>query len=118
MSCEYRRMRTRLVVAAALSLVALAVAAPAPAGAHYREIGRDCGQIGFEEQTDFVAGDIHAYRVTCRTARRLVRRWTVAGDRTPLDFRCRRRTHDPDDGLAHSDVVCKRGTRRVSWAAF
>lgn len=111
-------MRTRAPVVLLAVAALLPAAAAAPAGAHYREIGRDCGQVGFEPNTDFAAGDIHASRVRCRTARRLVRRYTVAGDRTPLDFRCRSRTHDPDDGLAHSDVVCKRGTRRVSWAAF
>ena len=107
---------SRLAPAALAAALVLALFA-APAGAHYREIGRDCGHIGFTPNTDEVSSDIHASHTSCRTARRIVRRHK-AGDRTPLGYRCRTRTHDPDDGLAHSDVVCKRGARRVSWAAF
>ena len=107
---------SRLALAALAA--ALVFALPAvPAGAHYREIGRDCGEIPFTPQTDDVAGDIRASRTSCRTARRVVRVYT-AGDRTPLGYRCRARVHDPDNGLAHSDVLCRKGSRRVSWGDF
>lgn len=109
-----RLASTALLVA----ILALALGSAAvPAGAHYRETGRDCGEVPFTPRTDDVAGDIRASHTNCRTARRVVRSWR-AGDRTPLGYRCRRRVHDPDSGLAHSDVLCRKGSRRVTWGAF
>jgi hypothetical protein len=96
-----------------ISLLALVVA-PA-ASAHYPAKGKDCGSIQFEPQTDHGSSDIRAKRTSCRTARRIVRKWDK-GNKSPLGFTCRARSHD--EQLAHSDVKCTRGNRRVTFAAF
>ena len=98
-----------------LAVLALGLVTAMPASAHYT-VNR-CGSIGFTPQTDEGASDIRAHNMTCRAARRLVRAYHN-GDRTPLDFRCRSRGHDPADGLAHNDVICTRGVRRVTWGAY
>ncbi len=99
----------------AFSVLAFALCA-VPASAHYKPVGKNCGAIAFTPQTDEGASDIRAKRVKCRVARRMVRAYHD-GDVAPRDFTCRSRPHDPDDGLAHRDVVCRRGGKRVSWAA-
>jgi hypothetical protein len=87
----------------------------APAGsAHYPAKGKDCGSITFQPQTDHGAFGIYAKGTSCKKARRLVRRWE-AGDETPRNYTCRERLHD--EQLSHTDVKCKRGNRRVSFAA-
>ena len=107
----------RLLIPAAL--IALAVVPAAPASAHYDDVGKPCRAIMFEPNTDSGASDIYAKNVKCRTARRLVRAYRN-GDRSPLEFRCRGRAHDPTNGLGHRDVVCTRagGFRRVSFALY
>ena len=110
------RMTRLLILVAALALVLLAAV---PASAHYRAVGNDCGAIQFTPQTDDGADDIYAKNVKCRTARRIVRAYR-RGNRTPLEFRCRGRAHDPSNGLGHRDVVCTRagGFRRVSFGLY
>jgi hypothetical protein len=95
-----------------LALTALAVAVPA-AGAHYAP--RDCGSIRFQPQTDSGASAIHVTHVKCRTARAIVRAYH-RGNRSPRGFRCVSRSHVPAGGLAHTDVKCTRGERRVTFA--
>jgi hypothetical protein len=104
-------IRLSLVVPCCLALLLAA----APASAHYKPRGKDCGAIAFTPQTDEGASDIHAKNITCKRARRIVRIWHN-GDESPRDFTCRARDHDDPNGLAHQDVVCRRGERRVSWA--
>ena len=89
--------------------------AAAPASAHYRAVGKDCGAIAFTPQTDEGASDIYAKNTSCRKARRVVRAWH-RGDESPRRYTCRARDHDDPQGLAHQDVVCRRGNRRVSFA--
>lgn len=99
-----------------LAALALALVTAVPASAHYRSVGKHCGAIAFTPQTDEGASAIYAKRVKCRNARRIVRAYR-RGNESPLDFTCRSRRHDPEGGLAHTDVVCRRANRRVSWAA-
>jgi hypothetical protein len=106
---------TKLALLFAVLAVALVTAVPA--SAHYRSIGKHCGSIQFTPQSDDGASSIYAKNVKCRTARRIVRA-VRRGNASPLDFTCRSRGHDPRNGLAHSDVVCTRANRRVSWAAY
>jgi hypothetical protein len=95
-------------------LILAAVTAPS-ASAHYAPVGKHCGRIVFTPQSDDAASSIRAKRVTCRKARRLVRKFR-RGDRTPFRFRCRARQHNAN--LSHLDVKCTRGRKRVSWAAY
>jgi hypothetical protein len=104
---------TRLAIF--LCALGLGLVAAVPASAHYT-VNR-CGSIAFTPQTDEGASAIRAHNMTCRAARRLVRAYHD-GDRSPSGFTCRSRSHDPPDGLAHSDVICTRGVRRVTWAAY
>jgi hypothetical protein len=99
------------------AVLALALVTASPASAHYRPVGKDCGSIAFTPQTDEGASAIRAKNVKCSTARRIVRA-VRRGNNSPLDFTCRSRDHDPRRGLAHTDVVCTRANRRVSWAAY
>ncbi len=101
-----------MIRALLLSAGALAVVVPA-AGAHYAP--RDCGSIRFQAQTDSGASAIHATHVKCRTARAIVRAYH-RGNKSPRGFRCVSRNHDPAGGLAHTDVKCTRGERRVTFA--
>ena len=97
-------------------IVAFAVAA-APASAHYKPRGTDCGHIVFTPQTDEGSSEIRAKGTSCKTARKLVRAWH-RGNKSPLDFNCRSREHDHPSQLAHNDVLCTRGERRVTFAAY
>jgi hypothetical protein len=101
-----------IAITAALALLTLA---PAGASAHFAGKGKRCGAVVFTPNTDHGASAIRARGVTCRKARRMVRAYEN-GDKTPAGFTCRARPHDPDNGIAHSDVLCRRGTKRVSWA--
>ena len=104
-----------MIRALLLSLAVLALAVPA-AGAHYKPRGKSCGSVAFQDQTDCGASAIYAKSVKCRTARRMVREYHN-GDRSPRGFSCVRRSHDPTNGLAHTDVKCTRdGYRRVTFA--
>ena len=105
--------RLALLAICVFSLLAVA----SPASAHYRSVGKSCGSIQFTPQSDDGASSIYASRVTCHTARRIVRA-VRRGNESPLGFDCRGRGHDPRNGLAHNDVICTRGSRRVTWAAF
>ncbi len=101
-----------------LTALALLLVTAVPASAHYRGIGKRCGSIQFTPQTDDGASAIRAKRVTCRTARLIVRA-IRRGDENPRKFTCRDRAHDPRNGLGHSDVLCtRRDNRRVSFALY
>jgi hypothetical protein len=75
-------------------------------------IGRSCGKLGFEPNSDNVATGIRASRVACSTARKLVRAVYEETDR--FGFRCRSRTYQPI-GLPYVHWVCLKGKQRVRW---
>jgi hypothetical protein len=101
-----------------LVLAALVVTA-APAPGHYPARGEKCRKVVFTPQSDDVATNISKREMSCRTARRIVTIVRRKGDRTPLGFRCKFRSHDPYNGLAHFDAVCTNtGNRRVSWVQY
>jgi hypothetical protein len=106
----------RVVLTTGLVLALAAIAAPA-AMAHYPARGKACKPIQFQAQTDSGASGIYAKRVKCRTARRMVRAYHN-GDKSPRDFSWRSRAHDDPQGLAHRDVKCTRGERRVTFALY
>jgi hypothetical protein len=75
--------------------------------------------VVFTPQSDDVADSIFKREISCRRARRIVTIVRRRGDRTPLGFSCRFRSHDPRNGLGHMDAVCTNtGNRRVSWAQY
>src|ERR687898_394520 len=94
-------LRTMLV---ALAIFAAAVPA---ASAHYKRHGKACGSVVTTPNTDDGASAIRATYTSCRTARRVARRWE-RGIRNPLSSTCRSRSHD-GAVLAHRDVRCTRG---------
>ena len=105
----------------ALPLVALGalLVTALPAPAHYAARGDKCRRVVFTPQSDDVADSIRKREISCRRARRIVTIVRRQGDRTPLGFSCRFRSHDPRNGLAHMDAVCTNtGNRRVSWAQY
>jgi hypothetical protein len=105
-------------LAPVVALAAL-LAAAAPAPGHYPSRGEKCRKVVFTPQSDDVATNIAKREMSCRTARRIVTIVRRKGDRTPLGFDCRFRSHDPDTGLAHLDAVCTNtGHRRVSWVQY
>lgn len=77
-----------------------------------RPIGRGCGKLGFEPNSDNVAVEIRASRVSCATARTLVRAVYDGTDR--LGFRCRSKEYAPR-GLPYVHWVCHRDRQRVRW---
>ena len=104
----------KIVTAAAVTVVA---AVPAvDAGAHYKPAGKDCGVVVFTPHSDDASSAIRAKGTSCRKARRIVKSWE-RGNKRPLGFRCRARNHD-NDNLAHADVKCTRGGKRVTFAAY
>jgi hypothetical protein len=106
------RPRRLIPVVAAAALLLLAAAAPA--GAHYSNPGaKDCGFIVFTPQTDDGASAIMARNLSCRKARRIVKAIN-RGNATPFGFSCKSRAHD--EGLAHADVRCRKGSRVVTYA--
>ena len=98
-----------------IATAVLALTAPA-AGAHFAKHGKHCGAVVTTPNTDDGASAIRATHATCRTARRIARRWE-AGSRSPLGWECVSRRHD-GAALSHRDVVCFRGERRVTFAAY
>ena len=98
-----------------IALAVFAVAVPA-ASAHYRKHGKACGSVVTTPNTDDGASAIRATFTSCRTARRVARRYE-RGNRNPLSFTCRSRSHDGAQ-LAHRDVRCTRGEGYVSFAAY
>jgi hypothetical protein len=106
---------TRLAIL--ITALALVLAAAVPASAHYRGVGKRCGSIQFTPQSDDGASAIRAKNVSCRRARRIVRA-IRRGNNSPFGYNCRGRGHDPANGLAHTDVICTKGDRRVTWAAY
>jgi hypothetical protein len=107
---------TRLL-AFALSAAVAALLLSSVASAHYKPRGKDCGSIAFTPNSDDGSSEIRAKGTSCRRARKIVRRWE-RGNKSPFGYTCRDRAHDPAEGLAHSDVKCTRGDKRVTWAAF
>ena len=103
-------LRTMLV-----ALAIFAVAVPA-ASAHYKRHGKACGSVVTTPNTDDGASAIRATYTSCRTARRVARRWE-RGIRNPLSFTCKSRSHD-GAALSHRDVRCTRGEGYVSFAAY
>jgi hypothetical protein len=92
---------------------------PASAPADYAKLGKRCKRVVFTPQSDDVADNIFKREISCKRARRVVKIVRRKGDLTPLGFSCSYRSHDPNDGLAHTDFVCfNTGNRRVSWAQF
>lgn len=75
-------------------------------------IGRACGRLGFEANTDNVATGIRAARVTCATARALVRAVYEGTGRS--GFYCRSTEYQPL-GLPYVHWVCRRGEQQVRW---
>jgi hypothetical protein len=106
---------TRLAIL--ITALALMLVAAVPASAHYRGVGQHCGSIQFTPQSDDGASAIRAKNVSCNRARRIVRA-IRRGNNSPFDYNCRGRGHDPSNGLAHQDVICTKGDRRVTWAAY
>jgi hypothetical protein len=98
-----------------IALAVMAVAVPA-ASAHYRKHGKACGSVVTTPNSDDGASAIRASRTSCRTARRVARRWE-RGNRSPLSFTCKSRAHD-GAALSHRDVRCWRGEGYVSFAAY
>ena len=95
--------------------VAIPLAVAAPAGAHYTNPGaKYCGFIVFTPNSDDGASGIEAKRVSCRTARRIVKA-VDRGNARPFGFSCKARQHDDPLFIAHSDFRCKRGNRVVTW---
>jgi len=104
-----------MIRALLIAIAVVAVAVPA-ASAHYRKHGKACGSVVTTPNSDDGASAIRASRTSCRTARRVARRYE-RGNHSPLSFMCRSRSHD-DAALAHRDVICTRGEGTVSFAAY
>src|SRR4051794_9458847 len=98
-----------------VAVAALMMAAATPASAHYTNPGsKYCGFILFTPNSDDGASGIEAKRVSCKTARRMVKA-VDRGNARPFGFTCKSRAHDDARFIAHSDWRCKRGKRVVTW---
>ena len=87
-----------------------------PAEEHHLSIaGKPCKPVGFEPRTDNVAAGIRARDVSCRRARRSIRRLHVRRE-APAAFDCRHREHY--HVLNHTDYRCERGGRGFSWQKY
>lgn len=112
-------MKSKIAATLVVALSFLATQSVTASRAHSPKLpGKSCGDIGFEKNTDNVASDIRAVRVTCTKARSIVRMVTLNGDLTPRDYRCVKREDDPRFGLFHYHFTCKSGTRAVRWTKF
>jgi hypothetical protein len=104
-----------MIRALLVAIAVMAVAVPA-ASAHYKRHGKACGSVVTTPNSDDGASAIRASRTSCRTARRVARRYE-RGNHNPLSFTCRSRAHD-GARLSHRDVRCTRGEGYVSFAAY
>ena len=106
-------------------LVGASVCIAAPAEAHYSRPSsapRDsevhsCRAISFAPMTDWGAGDIKAGNLSCRSARRLARQFSLRGQR-PSSWSCQyrgRNNADGSNGQAHTDYRCRSGRRFITW---
>ena len=110
-------MSTRHGVTTALVCGAVLAFGAAGAASAQHAPWRDCGDIGFEQNSDYGASDVRAKRVRCRKA------WQVAAaskDTSVVDgpfaykaggFRCK--GTPTDEALPTVDWVCKRRQARV-----
>jgi hypothetical protein len=103
----------KFIPLAAAAAILLPVAAPA--SAHYTNPGsKYCGFIVFTPNSDDAASGIEAKRVSCKSARKIVKAIN-RGNARPLGFSCKSRTHDDPMFIAHSDWRCKKGKSVVTW---
>ena len=97
--------RRRISAVACAAALAVAGTAVVPAEGHFRPVRTECRNITITPQTDNAVSSITVRGISCRTARRWLRRYATTGGEGPLArWRCRRRAHDR--GLSHTDLRC------------
>ena len=111
--------RGAAAAAAALALLLSLVLLLAPSSpAHAAAAARRCASVPFTPNSDDIAANVRALRVSCRTARDLIRR---SEGRPPARFRgftCTRRRVEVGVEMPYTRVRCVRGTASVRWDRF
>ncbi len=111
-----RAVATRLAACAAVAAVLFAVAGPAAPG-HALETqaaAKRCADVPFTPNSDDVAANVRATRVSCRTARAFIRSSHGHPGRRHRGFTC---TATPVEGAAlpQTRYRCVRGSQRLRW---
>jgi hypothetical protein len=105
----------RIITTAIALLAGLSLASIAPAVAQAQS-GRLClSSITFEPQSDYTAYNIRGQNIGCPRAIAVAVRVSVDGTLRPYGFHCRGK--GVNQGLAHSDFRCVRGSSVVTFSA-
>jgi hypothetical protein len=74
---------------------------------------RSCANVSFAPNSGDLASNIRALRVSCTTARSIVRK-VRRGQNRPNGFRCTKTT-DTSGVMPVTDRTCRRGKARIRW---
>lgn len=74
---------------------------------------RSCANVSFAPNSGDLASNIRALRVSCTTARSIVRK-VRRGQNRPNGFRCTKTT-DASGVMPVTDRTCRRGKARIRW---
>ncbi len=120
MSAQAAPRAARAVVAATAAVaLLLLLLLPAASPAHRAPAARPCASVPFTPNSDDIAANVRATRMSCAAARDLIRR---SEGRPPARFRgftcTRRRVEGAAVEMPYTRVRCVKGSRRVSWDRF
>jgi hypothetical protein len=113
--------RSRAVAARTATIALLATctvfAGPAAVPAHQAAPSKRCSDVPFTPNSDDVAANVRATRVTCRTARSFIRASQGHPARRHRGFTCTR-TRVDGATLPHTRYRCVRGAKLIRWDRF
>ena len=112
-----RAARAAVAATAAVALLLLLLL-PAASPAHRAAATKRCASVPFTPNSDDIAADVRATRMSCAAARDLIRR---SEGRPPARFRgftCTRRRVESTETMPFTRVRCIKGARSVRWNRF
>lgn len=104
------------VATTALLLLLILLGPVAPAPAHH--ISKSCRDVAFTPNSDDVASDIRAKRLSCSYARDFIRDFDAAPAQRYAGYACTWRSVENPDSLPHTRFRCSRGARVMSWKRY
>ena len=108
----------RAAVAATAAVALLLLLLPTASPAHRAPATERCASVPFTPNSDDIAADVRATRMSCAAARDLIRR---SEGRPPARFRgftCTRRRVESTETMPFTRVRCIKGARSVRWNRF
>jgi hypothetical protein len=108
------RVVTRPVLAGLVALVLSALVPNAAVGQVQGDAVRNCEDVVFAPNTEDAAFEVRATRVSCATARKIIRAVRRDDALRPRGFSCRYRV-DSSEAIPFTPYTCTKGRARVRW---